>query len=446
MDDRAKNITIHIPAGVRRGIKSIEIMNWTGQVLICQREQIMQLENHWKEGIQRQGVYILFNRQEIDQKPDVYIGEAENVIGRLREHIRRKDFWERVLIFTNKDNNINKTHFKYLESRIVDLAKKSEEVNLTNLNVPQLPSLSRFDKDMMDEYLDHAIILLDTLGFSYLHPNEKRRFPDKKIEKSKNISRGSFQYSTEKPSTRVKIPSKERNKNTTKTSRTPPRIGLPKTKDILAAGLMKAGDEIWFKNRQLQKGFLTANGKCEYEGRQMSLREYGKIVSGWKEVNIYPFLIHGPSGKTIEDLRDRLVESNSDARPKSVSIERPPSDGKKARSIDSASGIRLYFDNPSIGVNAQGIYSSDGFLVLAGSTGPRETRQYFTPSNRARQKNLLDRGEIELRGDRLCFMQDIRFKSPTMAAEVISGGSQNGRIVWKDKDGKTLKEIQESSS
>ncbi|MBF2760554.1 MAG: DUF4357 domain-containing protein [Ectothiorhodospiraceae bacterium AqS1] len=178
----------------------------------------------------------------------------------------------------------------------------------------------------------------------------------------------------------------------------------------------------------------------------MHLVEYGKIVSGWTAVNVYHYIIHGPSEKTIEELREGLPKLHADARSKPGPTERPLSYAKKARSMDSASGIRLYFDNPNKGVDAQAIYSSEGFLVLAGSSGPREVKKYFTSANRVRRGNLIDRGEIEFRGDRLYFVHDVLFNSPSTAAELVSGASQNGRVVWKDKNGKTLKEIQQGSS
>ncbi len=573
MDDRVKNIRIHIPAGVRRGIKSITITNWTGQMFICQREQIKHLEHYLKEGIQRQGIYILFNQHGAQRKPDVYIGEAENVINRLRGHIRNKDFWEKVFIFTNQNEDINKTHFKYIESCMVDLAKNTDEVNLTNGNLPQQPSLSRFDKDMMDEYLDHAIILLETLGFSYLQPGKKKRLPRRATEKSNEVSNESLQQRSDRSPTREKnivgrkkyqsseepsrsttrlpkirdifaaglmktgdeiwfkrtpdrkailtlngkcryggremslaeyaksvsgwigvniydqlhhgpsgkiirelrnelmnspsdaLPrsisperpvspdrdyqprSVDRNTKPVKTPRTPSHTGLPRVKDIFAAGLMKAGDEIWFKRTPDRRAILTASGKCEYEGREMSLLEYGKIVSRWETINIYQFFIHGPSGSLIGELRNRLSKPYSDIKSKSIPIKQPVSIAENPRSTDPISGIRLYFDKPMRGIKAQGIHSTDGFFVLAGSSATQETKVYSMASAyHALREKLIARGAIELRDDRLYFTQDVRFKSPSTAATVISGTSQNGRIVWKDKDGKTLKEIQQESS
>lgn len=38
-------------------------------------------------------------------------------------------------------------------------------------------------------------------------------------------------------------------------------------------------------------------------------------------------------------------------------------------------------------------------------------------------------------------LEDIKFKSPSTAANFVTGRSTNGLIAWKNKDGKTIKEI-----
>ena len=40
------------------------------------------------------------------------------------------------------------------------------------------------------------------------------------------------------------------------------------------------------------------------------------------------------------------------------------------------------------------------------------------------------------------FSQDYVFTSPSTAAAVVLGRSANGRIEWKDGQGRTLKELQ----
>ena len=58
------------------------------------------------------------------------------------------------------------------------------------------------------------------------------------------------------------------------------------------------------------------------------------------------------------------------------------------------------------------------------------------------RQRLKDEGVLETKGDALVFMSDTEFTSPSSAAAVIHGGHANGLTAWKDKNGKTLKEIE----
>jgi len=43
------------------------------------------------------------------------------------------------------------------------------------------------------------------------------------------------------------------------------------------------------------------------------------------------------------------------------------------------------------------------------------------------------------------FTRDVEFSSPSAAASVIEGGSANGLIEWRTKDGRVLKELDEQT-
>ena len=46
-------------------------------------------------------------------------------------------------------------------------------------------------------------------------------------------------------------------------------------------------------------------------------------------------------------------------------------------------------------------------------------------------------------GEGYRFAQDYAFSSPSTAAAVVLGRSANGRVEWKDAQGRTLKALQE---
>ena len=61
------------------------------------------------------------------------------------------------------------------------------------------------------------------------------------------------------------------------------------------------------------------------------------------------------------------------------------------------------------------------------------------------RKSLVENGILETAGENLRFSQNYSFDSPSTAAGVVQGRSANGRIDWKDEQGRTLKDIQTAS-
>ena len=163
-----KTIRIYLDDGSVSGIRHAEIVNWTGQAISSPRTQIKSL-SAWEES-KKPGVYFLFGVDEESAQDAVYIGEAENVLDRLQNHIANKDFWNEVVFFTSKDENLTKSHVKYLESRLVQIAKNSGRYVLLNGNEPQLPVLPRGDRDAMEEFISNLKILLGAVGYKVLEP------------------------------------------------------------------------------------------------------------------------------------------------------------------------------------------------------------------------------------------------------------------------------------
>lgn len=96
------------------------------------------------------------------------------------------------------------------------------------------------------------------------------------------------------------------------------------------------------------------------------------------------------------------------------------------------------------GLKATGHLTPNGIVVLAGSQAVLNERpssqKYPWPLNM--RHKLRDEGAVIVKTDHLLFTQGIEFSSPSAAASVIHGGHANGLISWKNKDGKTLKELE----
>lgn len=98
------------------------------------------------------------------------------------------------------------------------------------------------------------------------------------------------------------------------------------------------------------------------------------------------------------------------------------------------------------GVFATGYESTQGFVVKAGSQATGEivpSMQQHVRGMYDLRMELISNGVMQPDNGNYRFAQDYAFNSPSTAAAVVLGRSANGRIEWKDGQGRTLKELQE---
>lgn len=119
-----KTLRIYLVDGAPAGMLTAEIMNWTGKVIVFARSQLGDAAK--RDEVHRTGVYFLGGTDPENPLRDwVYVGEADDVLKRLAIHSRdeRRDFWERTVVVVSKDENLTKAHVRYLESRLIHLAR-----------------------------------------------------------------------------------------------------------------------------------------------------------------------------------------------------------------------------------------------------------------------------------------------------------------------------------
>ena len=81
-----------------------------------------------------------------------------------------KEFTE-YIAFISKDEFLTKSHIKYLESRLVTLAKEAKSAEMENGNAPSLPLLPEPDIADMEFYLEQIKLILPLMGFNFLIPS-----------------------------------------------------------------------------------------------------------------------------------------------------------------------------------------------------------------------------------------------------------------------------------
>jgi hypothetical protein len=97
------------------------------------------------------------------------------------------------------------------------------------------------------------------------------------------------------------------------------------------------------------------------------------------------------------------------------------------------------------GLRATGRQTENGFVVLKGSEAVLEerpsTQKYQYAANL--RTTLKTDGVVEEKKDRLVFLADHEFSSPSAAAAVVHGGQANGLTAWKNGKGLSLKQKEE---
>jgi hypothetical protein len=261
-----------------------ELSNWTGKAYKIPRGKIKDCSDRVE--LKSTAVYFLFGKAESSTaKAKAYIGEAENVYARLVQHVSEKEFWNEAVVFISKDENLNKAHIKYLESRLHDMAIQANRYDLLNGNTPTRSSISEADQSEMEEFIAYIRMLINTLGFKVFEPLIKDDLELSRVEEA-----------------------------------------------------------------------------------------------------LYIKAARGASGK----------------------------------------GRRV----------------SDGFVVFKGSEIALDTVPSFPKGFNTLRDELLDSETVQKNGEKLIFMSDYLFSSPSAAAAVIMGRSANGLVEWKDQAGRDLKSIE----
>lgn len=275
-----KTIKMFLIDGDPSGRLTCELSNWTGLAYRIPRTEVKKCTD--RPNLNSTGVYMLFGRNE-DDKEAVYIGEAEEVYKRLQDHLREKDFWNEVIVFISKDENLNKAHIKYIENKIYEKAKATNRYFVMNGNIPPMPSISEPDRAEMDEYISNLMMMVSTLGH-----------------------------------------------------------------------------------------------------------------------------------KLFEEIKDNTEIIENDIF-----------------SIEAARGA-----------NAKGVQTQEGFVVLKGSKIAKDYVNSYSERSIAKRNELIQQEKVTVINEEFVVIEDLLFASPSAAADIVMGRSANGLTEWKNRDGKTLKELQ----
>ncbi|MBK1885623.1 GIY-YIG nuclease family protein [Marinobacter sp. DY40_1A1] len=159
INNKGQSLELFFIDGKPDGMLTAEVFNWTGHVLMAPRTRIGAALK--RPTASYTGVYLLLG--EDDEGPLAYIGEGEDIGDRIKSHDTSKDWWTSVVLITTAGNNLNKAHAKYLESRLVEEARKAGKIRLDNGNTPPRSSLSESAQANMESFLEYLMMVLPAL-------------------------------------------------------------------------------------------------------------------------------------------------------------------------------------------------------------------------------------------------------------------------------------------
>ena len=153
-------LKLFLASGDPKRLRTAELSNWTGKAVAAPRVDFEKLLA--REESLGTGVYFLTGVDPETNEKAIYIGEAESIKERIKHHLS-KDFWNHVSFFVTKDENLTKAHVKYLEGRLIDIARSTERTTVMN-NQGSGARLPESDREEMEVFLEKMQQVLPVLG------------------------------------------------------------------------------------------------------------------------------------------------------------------------------------------------------------------------------------------------------------------------------------------
>lgn len=160
-----------MPDGNPRAIKISEIMDSIVKAIYIPRNKLGEVSSI--KGIEKPGLYFLFGNEDEIGKPNLYIGEADPLLTRLKQHNANKEFWNVAIGFVSEKDNLNKAHIKFLENFACAEAKRVNKCVLENSVTPTQSTLTDSEKDFAYSFFEDLKILLSNLGYPIYLENIK---------------------------------------------------------------------------------------------------------------------------------------------------------------------------------------------------------------------------------------------------------------------------------
>lgn len=168
-----KTIITHFLEGTPKGIQSVQISNKTIMGFVIPRADIKKAKEI-EELVGAPSLYMLFGENK-EATPQIYIGQTDDFLERVIDHNKKKDFWNRALVFISQAGTLNKADVLYLEYLAIKYAKENGNYNLDeNKQNPKLPKLQRHTKDTLNDFFIDVQFITEFLNYPVFKSTENQ--------------------------------------------------------------------------------------------------------------------------------------------------------------------------------------------------------------------------------------------------------------------------------
>jgi hypothetical protein len=162
----ARTIQTYLVDGNLEGVRIVEFIGGAIRALVIPRLKLNDAKK--RPEINQPALYFLIDSGE----NQVYIGESDNFLHRIKTHDRQKSFWDTVVVVVSATNSFEKGDVKYLESTALIRAKNSAAMRILNKNEPVRNNVHEFKVQMLDDVLNDVALIVESLGFSLFTTKE----------------------------------------------------------------------------------------------------------------------------------------------------------------------------------------------------------------------------------------------------------------------------------
>lgn len=164
-----KSLRMYVTGNSPRSLKKVTEFNWSGYAFYGTREQLNQLTK--RSEAEGTGIYFLLSDIN-SEMVQMYVGETENFMQRIKSHHQSKDWWTHFIVFQSEGASLNKAHVRYLEYIFWKMASESTEIQLMNDQTPKIPKLAEEDIADLSTFEENILFILEAMNLSYFSNNK----------------------------------------------------------------------------------------------------------------------------------------------------------------------------------------------------------------------------------------------------------------------------------